>query len=221
MLKEDLKKIGFSEKEVMVYLAVLEHGRLSYTDLSQKTGLNRTTTYSVTKELLARGILEEDLATPVKDVVAALPEALLAMTAREEARLQEKKALVEKAIADVRAMPAVSGYVAPAIAFIPEDRIAAHLRQRNDAWNTGVLASDKIWWGFQDVTFVAAYGDWIEWYWQRAPEDVTLRLFSNDESIEREMQTRTPARRAIRFWKGEQAFTGTLWVIGDTVVTIN
>ena len=96
-----------------------------------------------------------------------------------------------------------------------------YIYKQTPAWNESILKGDKIWWGFQDVSFVSAYGDWIEWYWQRAPEEVTLRLFSNDESIERDMQTRTPARRAIRFWKGEQAFTGTLWVIGDTVVTIN
>lgn len=221
MISELLEKLGFTKKETAVYVAVLKHGRLSYTDVSRKTGLNRTTVYSVARELLARGILQEDFATPVKALVAAPPEALSVLTAHEEEQLNGKKALVEKAVEEIRSMPTVSGYVAPAITFIPEARIDAYMRERNDAWNAAVLASDKTWWGFQDVSFVSKYGDWIAWYWDRAPEEIVLKLFSNDETIEREMQKRTPSRREIRYWEGEQTFTGTLWVVGDFVITIN
>lgn len=221
MLKETLKKIGLTEKEVDVYSAVLEHGKLSYTDISKKTGLNRTTVYSVAKELLSRGVLQEDLATPVKALFASSPEALSILTIHEETLLKEKKRLVAEAINDIRSLPPVSHYVAPVVTLIPEQRIAQYLRERNDDWNTGVLVLDKTWWGFQDVSFVSKYGDWIEWYWANAPKDISLKLFSNDAAIERMTQARTPSRREIRYWKGEQAFTGTLWVIGDTVININ
>ncbi len=221
MLKETLKKLGFSEKEAVVYITVLEHGQLSYTDISQKTGLNRTTVYSVTKELLTRGVLQEDLGAPVKTLVPTSPEALTIITTQEEKRLQEKKQLITQAMNDIRALPSASQYVAPTISFIPEQRIASYLRERSNAWNEDVLASDKTWWGFQDVSFVTKYSDWIEWYWAHAPKDIVLKLFSNDATAEQETQKRTPSRREIRYWTGEQTFTGTLWVIGDTVININ
>lgn len=221
MLKETLSKLGFSEKEIGVYTAVLEHGKLSYTDISKKTGFNRTTVYSVAKDLLARGVLQEDLATPVKALMAASPEALSVMTTQEEEQLKEKKRLVAEAIKDIRALPPTSHFVAPTITFIPGERIDQYMRERLEAWNNDGMAYDKTWWGFQDVSFVAKYGEWIEWFWKQAPKGLSLKLFSNDAAQERDMQTRTPSRREIRFWNGEYMFTGTLWVIGDTVININ
>lgn len=221
MLQDTLKQIGFSEKETLVYLAILENGRLSFTDISKKTGLNRTTTYSVAQELITRGVLQEDFSTPVKALVTAPPEALAIMTTQEEEQLNKKKVLISKVIDNIRSMPAASGYVAPSITFIPQQRIAQHLRQRTAEWNAHAMANDSIWWGFQDVTFVDVHGDWIKWYWESSPKNLVLKLFSNDKAIEKQMQSQTPTRREIRFWKGEQDFTGTLWISGDFVIMIN
>lgn len=221
MLQDILNKIGFSDKQITIYTAVLQHGRLSYTDISKKTGLNRTTVYSVAQELLVRGVLQEDFSTPVKALVAAPPEALSVMTAAEEDRLQKKKVLIDEAIENIRSMPTVSGYIAPAITFIPQERMAQYLRQRQAIWNSSIMETDGVWWGFQDVTFVAEYGEWIKEYWESAPAKLTVKLFSNDEAVEKQMQTQTPTRRNIRFWKGESAFTGTLWITGDYIVMIN
>lgn len=221
MLKDTLLKIGFSEKEADIYIAVLEHGRLSYTDLSKKSGLNRTTTYSAAQELIARGVLHEDFTSPVKALVAAPPEALSTIIATEEDHLQKKKILIQEAIENIRSTPTASGYIAPAITFIPQARIAQYLKQRTPEWNASILAHDGIWWGFQDVTFVKHYGDWIKWYWDTSPKEIILKVFSNDEAIEQEMQSKTPSRRMIRFWKGEHAFTGTLWINGDYVGMVN
>ena len=221
MLAETLKKLGLSGKEIVVYTTVLTHGRLRFTDISKITKLNRTTVYSVAHELLARGLLQEDLATSVKALVPTSPEALNTFVLKEEARVQEKKKLIAEAINDIRALPSTAGYVAPVITYIPEERINTYMHEHAPKWNESMLQTDKIWWGFQDASFVLQYADWIEWYWTIAPAALTLKLFSNDTAIEREIQTRTPSRREIRYWKGEETFTGTLWITGDYVININ
>ncbi len=222
MLSDLLSKIGFSKKESILYETVLQYGRLSYTDLSQKTGLNRTTTYSAARELLIKGILQEDFSSPVKNLIAAPPEALLVMTTQEEAKLKEKKELVGKAIENIRTIPTISGYIAPAISFIPEPRIAQYLKQRNDEWNRSLLATDKTWWGFNDSNFIARYGiEWITWYWKVAPKGIHVKVFSNDKSIEHELQKQMPNEREVRFWRGNHEFTGSFWIIGEYVVTTN
>jgi len=222
MLQDILNKIGFSDKQITIYTAVLQHGRLSYTDISKKTGLNRTTVYSVAQELLARGVLQEDFSTPVKALVAAPPEALSVMTASEEERLQKKKVLIDEAIENIRSMPTVSGYIAPAITFIPQERIMQYFKQRNDEWNASLMATDKTWWGYNDIDFIAQYSEeWLSWYWDLAPKEILLKLFSNDEKVEHELKKRMPSRREIRFWEGDHVFTGSLWIIGEYVVTVN
>ena len=149
-------------------MAVLEHGRLSYTDLARASGLNRTTTYSVARDLLSRGLLQEDFSSPVKALVIASPEALMTTTAREEAALSQKKNLIKSVVDEIRSAPAAAGYVAPAITFIPEQRIAQYLKQRNDEWNDSLVKTDKTWWGFNDADFIAQYGSgWLDWYWSR------------------------------------------------------
>jgi hypothetical protein len=222
MIQNLLTQIGFSDKEIAVYMAVLEHGRLSYTDLAKASGLNRTTTYSVAGDLLSRGLLQEDFSSPVKALVIASPEALMTTTAREEAALSQKKNLVKNIVDEIRSAPAASGYVAPAITFIPEQRIAQYLKQRNDAWNESLMQTDKTWWGFNDTDFIAKYGpDWLDWYWPKAPKGIVTRVFSNDKEVEREMQKHQPTDRQIRFWKGDHVFTGCLWIVGECIVTTN
>ncbi len=51
-LLHTLTKIGFSEKKANVYLALLEHGELSASQLASITKLRRTTIYDIIKELL-------------------------------------------------------------------------------------------------------------------------------------------------------------------------
>lgn len=222
MLKDILRQLGFSDNEIAVYLSVLEYGRLSYTNLSKKTGLNRTTTYSASRELLNRGLLQEDLSSPVKALVAAPPEALSDLTAREEAALNEHKALVEQAVGELRSLPTVSGYVAPAITFIPQERIQRHFRERNDDWNASLLKTDQTWWGFNDIAFMEQYSaGWLPWYWEHAPKGIRVKNFSNDKGVERELQKTLPTEREIRFWRGDHVFTGCLWIIGEYVVTVN
>ena len=157
-----------------------------------------------------------------KSLVAAPPESLSYLFETEEKRLQEKKALVEKAIEEVRAMPSTSGYIAPIVNFIPQERIAQYFVQRNDVWNESLLEHDKTWWGFNDIQFIEQYGmNWLSWYWEHAPKDILVKIFSNDQKIERQLMEQMPKERTIRFWKGNHEFTGSLWIIGEYVVTVN
>ena len=53
-----LKKIGFSEKEVLAYLSLLRLGGSQPVNLiAQKSGLNRSTTYHTLSSLVHRGMV--------------------------------------------------------------------------------------------------------------------------------------------------------------------
>lgn len=58
-IKETLTDYGLSEKEIALYLAALELGAASITQLSKKAGLKRPTTYLVIDNLLKKGLLIE------------------------------------------------------------------------------------------------------------------------------------------------------------------
>lgn len=57
MIKDKLQELGFSEKEVEVYLALLEMGSAIASDIAKKTKLNRSTTYVILESLEKRGLI--------------------------------------------------------------------------------------------------------------------------------------------------------------------
>lgn len=74
LLTQLLKKIGFSEKEAKVYLALLELNEALPSAIARKTGLKRTNTYAILEELQARGIVSSVKKTGVLYYQASKPE---------------------------------------------------------------------------------------------------------------------------------------------------
>lgn len=59
LLVQKLKKIGLSEKEALVYFAVLEIGSAFPSKISEKTKLNRSTVYKILLNLSIKGLITE------------------------------------------------------------------------------------------------------------------------------------------------------------------
>ena len=58
-IKETLKKIGFDQKQTAVYLAALELGEATMTELAKKAEQKRPTTYLAVEEIQTQGLLSE------------------------------------------------------------------------------------------------------------------------------------------------------------------
>ena len=57
MLEKYLADIGFSDKEVKVYLSALELGEASVLQIAKKSKINRTTAYPVLTALQRKGLI--------------------------------------------------------------------------------------------------------------------------------------------------------------------
>ena len=91
MLENNLKNLGLTDKETIVYLEVLKNGRVSPTDVAKATKINRTTVYSVAKELIKKGLFLEGLAGQAASLLAVQPQNLKFLIQKEEKQLEEKK----------------------------------------------------------------------------------------------------------------------------------
>ncbi len=76
-LKNLLKKSGFSEKEIEVYLALIEKGTSVASDIAQQADINRSTTYVILDSLLKRGLVTETERRGVKLFSSNEPEKLM------------------------------------------------------------------------------------------------------------------------------------------------
>ena len=83
-LKKSLEFIGFSEKEVLVYLALLFLGKGIVTEISRKAGVNRPTTYHILSSLSSKGLVKISGKEPKQEYVAESPDQI-------EKLLQNKK----------------------------------------------------------------------------------------------------------------------------------
>jgi len=88
-----LSQLGFSQNETKVYLASLETGLSSAQNIAQKSGLQRTTTYSVLAALVSRGVVAKTKVKGKSRFLAEPPEKLVSLLNDLQGKL--KKALPE------------------------------------------------------------------------------------------------------------------------------
>lgn len=73
-LKKTLEYIGFSEKEVLVYLALLKLGKGTVTQISHKAGINRPTGYHILASLEVKELVKVSGKEPKQEYVAESPD---------------------------------------------------------------------------------------------------------------------------------------------------
>ena len=204
-----------------MYLAVLQRGKITPADISQLTKINRTTVYSVAKDLVKKGFISEDLGGQTTYLVASPPQDLKHLIQKEEKELENKKQLIATAINELQNFSKNTKYAIPKINFIQEEDLESYLYKRSDEWHKSIMKYDGILWGFQDHTFAQAYEKWIDWEWQvGGPKDLRLRLFSNESGIEEKNKAKGYQRREIQYWRGKENFTATVWVHGDYLILV-
>jgi len=115
-IKKSLEYIGFSEKEVVVYLALLSLGKGTVTEISRKAGINRPTGYHVLASLSAKELVKVSGKEPKQEYMAESPdqiEKLLANKIEEDQKFinEARKIIPElKSIHNVADRPKVLFY---------------------------------------------------------------------------------------------------------------
>lgn len=74
---EILKDLGFEEREIKIYLALIRIGDSPALKLSKEIGIDRTTTYDILERLIGRGIVSSYIKNKSKHFSALAPDKLL------------------------------------------------------------------------------------------------------------------------------------------------
>lgn len=91
---EQLLTLGFADKEVAVYMALLSLGKGTVTEITRKAGINRTTGYDILDALVAKKLISVSGKEPKQEYAAESPEYILAYL---EARQKQLTKQVEQA----------------------------------------------------------------------------------------------------------------------------
>ena len=93
-----LKNFGLSEKEIAVYLALVELGPSSVRDISAKSKVNRGTSYDILKSLIEIGIVSYYNKESKQYFIAEQPEKLLSAIDQKKEDLEEVRQNIEKSL---------------------------------------------------------------------------------------------------------------------------
>ena len=132
-LQKSLEYIGFSEKEVLVYLALLKLGKGTVTQISRKAGINRPTGYHILASLAIKELVNASGKEPKQEYVAESPDQieklLLKKIENDQAFIKEAKKIIPelKSMHNVADRPKVSFYEGrEGLEKIYEDTLTSH-----------------------------------------------------------------------------------------------
>jgi sugar-specific transcriptional regulator TrmB len=222
-IQDTLRKIGLNDKEIKVYLTLLKHGKMRPSNLSMMTKINRATIYNISKGLMSKGIIAQDLGGSTLFLSALPLESLNQIIDKPRRELEKKENLVKKAIADLSLIIAEGKYSVPKIRFVEEHNLEDFLYDNAIKWINELKKTDGIWWSFQDHSFVEHYEKFVEWVGnlkEYKDPKVKSHLLTNMAPIEQKIEKKIPrSKRDIRFVSGIN-FTSSIWISGDYIVMV-
>lgn len=103
------KKLGLGDKEMAVYLALLEHGACSVRNLAQLTNLNRGTAYDILKKLQDAGLVSFFHKNTKQNFVAEDPERILKLLSDRGQDLKKAEEKIKDLIPELRSLQEKGG----------------------------------------------------------------------------------------------------------------
>lgn len=116
MLESKLTRFGLSEKESSVYLALLEHGTSTVSEIARKTSINRSTSYVLLGSLSERGLVSLSSRKGAKFFTAVPPERFVYMSEERVRQGHELVALAQALLPQMRLLNGKGG-VRPSVQF--------------------------------------------------------------------------------------------------------
>lgn len=220
MLGKIFGELGLSTKEEQVYRLILERGKVAPSQIARLARINRTTVYSVAKELKEKGLIQEDASGKTLYYLVTRSEELERVIKREKEKSEQKINVIKKLQAELQTIPESKSYSVPKIRFVDEVDIGEYLDEALPRWHESMQKVHTTWWGFQDHSFAEKFEKWIDYSWKVAPEGIDLKLLTNDSEIEKKMRTKKYAERRKVLFFPKSEFGATQWVMGDYIVFI-
>ncbi len=222
MIQDFLERLDFSPKEILVYLTLVQKGRLTANQLATATKLNRTTTYGVLSGLVAKGLVIEDLGSPTSVYLPASTVSLIEYFEKKERDVRKQKELATRAVSEINRLASKHPFLLAKISFVDESNMESHLIKHTPLWCSNLLAYDSVWRGFQDSRLLQNFPEYFDWLYSKGLSGpIVQELITEDNPAELEFEQHNHIdKRKIKIWQHGYDFTYSTWVMGDYVIMI-
>jgi len=109
IIEQQLELIGLSSNEVSAYIALLQLGKGTISEISRKASLNRTTGYDVLNRLVIKKLASLSGKEPKQEYVAESPDQIENLISVELKKRQQELDSAKKIIPELKSMHNVAG----------------------------------------------------------------------------------------------------------------
>jgi len=110
MNKEIFKEIGFTEGEIKVYFALLEHGKSKTGEISKYSGVHTSKVYLILDRLMEKGLVSYIIEANIKYFQPSDPERLLEYVNTKKRALVEQEKELKRIIPEIKEKQKLSQY---------------------------------------------------------------------------------------------------------------
>ena len=210
---QTLISFGLSRKEAEVYLALLELGRSTVSQISRSAGINRTTGYDILNSLESHGLVRISGKEPKQEYVAESPENLYTLLSTRLHDTERNIAIAKQFVPKLKSMRKV------------DDRPQVKFYEGEDGLKTvyeDTLTSTEQIRAYASVEDMHAGlpGYFPRYYQKRAGKGISIRaiLPDNKAGVERTTHNKEEARESALVPKEQYDFHPEINVYDDKVM---
>lgn len=174
-LIENLEKFGLTEKESKVYLASLELGDSTASDIAIKSSLPRTLVYDLLERLIERGLISYSIKSNKKHFLAVHPKEFLSL-------LREKETAISSIMDELEGIYKKEGTKRPKVEIY--ESIDGMKTIMNDILNSDVKEFLAYGSSRSSYEIIPAFMD--DWHKRRIKQKVVMRVIYNNTKRARE-----------------------------------
>jgi len=97
-----LSKIGLTQGEIKVYVALIKHGELSKSPLASKANISSSKVYEITEKLIKKGLVSSFKKNNIAYYAANDPSFLEGYIEKKEKEIQQEKEIVKKLLPNLK-----------------------------------------------------------------------------------------------------------------------
>jgi sugar-specific transcriptional regulator TrmB len=204
-LKQVLEKMGFTPKEIMVYVSLLGKDNITATEVGVISGINRTSCYDILESLIAKGLVSKTLKNKRTYFNVSNPKALVGYLDREKeeaySKIEKQKEMINLVMPEIMSFSRV-GVTKPKVQYFEGEK---GMREAYE----DTLTAENIYYAYANIETMheGLPNLFPDYYKRRVKAGIVARgIFPNNkETVERLRHNYEEKRESIIF--GDQSLT--------------
>jgi len=216
-----LDSLGLFPKENVVYRAILELGMGTAGSLIKRTGLSRSTVYTVLSKLVNLGLVSMDAQETTTYFIVQDPRRIADYYDQQKKQLNQKKEAALEVAEKLLPLYKQRGTVIPKIKFYYGQRgILKMIEENVEPWHESIYRQqgEHIWWAYRKQNIGSSWLPFLlkqsEKY--RKGKDLQVLVLAKEKGSDDQGGSKYAKARYLP--KGCEVEKGNLWVMGDFVV---